>query len=88
MWKIFDLNFQKRSHLISTYALCGFSNIAGIGIQLGGLSALAPERKSDLSEIAVRALISGSMACFLTACIAGNYLEEKKRNEPTPTIYE
>ncbi|CAG0919828.1 unnamed protein product [Notodromas monacha] len=67
----FGDTIQPRSKLISTYALCGFSNIAGIGIQLGGLSALAPNRKSDLSEIALRALISGSLACFLTACIAG-----------------
>lgn len=64
-----------RSQAIATYALCGFSNISSIGIQLGGLGAMAPERKSDLAEIGVRALIAGSIACFLTACIAGTLID-------------
>ncbi|CAG0893810.1 unnamed protein product, partial [Darwinula stevensoni] len=60
-----------RSEILATYALCGFSNLGSIGIQLGGLSAMAPERRSDLSKVAVRALIAGTTACLLTACIAG-----------------
>ncbi|XP_023211784.1 solute carrier family 28 member 3-like [Centruroides sculpturatus] len=64
-----------RSQAIATYALCGFSNIGSIGIQLGGLSALAPDRKSDIASVAVRAMIAGSAACFMTACIAGALIE-------------
>lgn len=64
-----------RSQVIATYALCGFSNIGSIGIQLGGLSSLAPERKSDIASVAVRAMIAGSAACFMTACIAGALIE-------------
>ena len=57
--------------MISTYALCGFANIGSIGIQLGGLGAMAPERRGDLAKIALRAMIAGNVACFMTACIAG-----------------
>ena len=63
--------FQKRSEVIATYALCGFSNIGSIGIQLGALGAMAPSRKGDLSKVAMRAMIAGNVACFMTACIAG-----------------
>lgn len=57
--------------MISIYALCGFANLGSIGIMLGGLGAMAPERKKDLSGIVVRAMIAGNVACFMTACIAG-----------------
>ena len=60
-----------KSEIIATYALCGFANFGSIGITLGGLGALAPKRKSDLSRMVVRAMICGNVACFLTACIAG-----------------
>lgn len=62
---------SERSVVISTYALCGFSNISSIGIMLGALGAMAPSRKSDLSQVVVRAMIAGNVACFMTACIAG-----------------
>jgi len=62
---------SERSQIISTYALCGFSNIGAIGIQIGGIGALAPQRQGDLARLGVRALIAGSLACFMTACIAG-----------------
>ena len=62
---------SERSEIISTYALCGFSNIGSIGIQIGGIGAMAPQRKGDLARLSVRALIAGSLACFMTACIAG-----------------
>ena len=65
--------FQERSVVISTYALCGFSNISSIGIMLGALGAMAPSRKSDLSRIIIRAMIAGNVACFMTACIAGMF---------------
>jgi CNT family concentrative nucleoside transporter len=59
-----------RTQIILTYALCGFSNIASIGIQIGGIGALAPNKRSELARLGVKALIGGSIACFLTACVA------------------
>jgi len=59
-----------RDQIILTYALCGFSNIASIGIQIGGIGTLAPNQRSTLAKIGVKALIGGSIACFLTACVA------------------
>ncbi|XP_020345150.2 solute carrier family 28 member 3 [Oncorhynchus kisutch] len=59
------------SETIATYALCGFANISSLGVMIGGLSAMAPERRGDISRCAIRALISGTVACFMTACIAG-----------------
>ncbi|RLS73673.1 MAG: NupC/NupG family nucleoside CNT transporter, partial [Planctomycetota bacterium] len=53
------------------YALCGFSNFPSIGIQIGGIGALAPERRKELTEIAFRAMLGGTLACCMTACIAG-----------------
>ena len=63
--------FQYRSYVIATYALCGFSNFLSIGIQIGGIGALAPERRSHLAQLGLRALLAGSLACFMTATIAG-----------------
>ena len=59
---------------ISTYALCGFSNPASIGVQIGALSFMAPSRRGHISEVAIRAFIAGSAACFLTACVAGTLI--------------
>jgi CNT family concentrative nucleoside transporter len=64
-----------RSVAMATYALCGFASFASIGIQIGGISALAPERKADLSRLALRAMIGGAFACWMTATIAGLFLE-------------
>lgn len=63
-----------RSASMAVYALCGFANFASIGIQIGGISALAPERKSDLSRLALRAMIGGAFACWMTAVIAGIFM--------------
>ena len=60
-----------RSVVISSFALCGFANISSIGIQLGGIGALAPERRHDLARLGLRALFAGTMANYLSACIAG-----------------
>ena len=60
-----------RSFTITTYALCGFANFSSIGIQLGGIGALAPERRVDLAQLGFRALLAGTLANFLSACIAG-----------------
>ena len=64
-------DLSPRSIVIATYALCGFANPGSIGVQLATLSSLAPERKPDFSRVVFRAFVSGNMACFLTACIAG-----------------
>jgi nucleoside permease NupC len=63
--------WNDRSMAISTYALCGFSNFAAIGICIGALSALAPSRSRVISRLAAKAMIGGNIACFLTACICG-----------------
>ncbi len=62
---------SERSIIISTYALCGFANFSSIGIQIGGLGALAPERRSDLAKLGLRAMFGGALASWLTATIAG-----------------
>ena len=63
-----------RSFVIATYALCGFANFSSIAIQIGGIGALAPTRKSDLARLGLRAVAAGSMANFMSACIAGMLL--------------
>ncbi len=60
-----------RAELITTYALCGFANIASIAIQIGGIGGLAPTRKPDLARLGMCALLGGSLATFMTASIAG-----------------
>ena len=57
--------------MISTYALCGFANFGSIGIQLGGISAMAPEKRNVLSKIVLKAMVGGALASWLTATIAG-----------------
>lgn len=60
-----------RSFTIATYALCGFSNFSSIGVQIGGIGALAPSRKQDLARLGFRALLAGTLANYLSAAIAG-----------------
>jgi CNT family concentrative nucleoside transporter len=60
-----------RTVVILTYALCGFANFSSIGIQVGGIGSLAPERRSDIAKLGLKALIGGSLAAFMTATIAG-----------------
>jgi CNT family concentrative nucleoside transporter len=63
-----------RSFVIATYALCGFANLSSIAIQVGGIGALAPTRKSDLARLGLKAVACGTMANFMSACIAGMLL--------------
>jgi CNT family concentrative nucleoside transporter len=63
-----------RSFTIATYALCGFANFSSIAIQVGGIGALAPSRKSDLARLGLKAVMAGTMANFMSACIAGMLL--------------
>jgi CNT family concentrative nucleoside transporter len=60
-----------KSILVTTYALCGFANFASIGIQIGGISQLAPNQRKNLTELGLRALLGGTIACLMCACIAG-----------------
>ena len=64
----------RRSFVIATYALCGFANFSSIAIQVGGIGALAPTRKSDLARLGLKAVACGTMANFMSACIAGMLL--------------
>ena len=59
------------SFTIATFALCGFANISSVGIQIGGIGALAPERKHDLARLGFRAMLAGTLANFLSATLAG-----------------
>ena len=60
-----------RSFTIATFALCGFANLSSIAIQIGGIGALAPSRKSDLARLGLKAMFVGTLANFMSACIAG-----------------
>ena len=63
----------ERTRVILTYALCGFSNFGAIGIQIGGIGPLAPERRGDLAQLGLRAMFGGMLAACMTACIAGMF---------------
>jgi CNT family concentrative nucleoside transporter len=63
-----------RSSKMAAYALCNFANFASIGIQIGGIGALAPERRTDLSRLAFRAMLGGAFACWMCATVAGIFL--------------
>lgn len=65
------IQLTERTQIILTYALAGFANFASVGIQIGGIGSLVPERQKDLARIAVKAMLGGTLACFMTACIAG-----------------
>ena len=62
-----------RSLVLLTYALCGFSNFASIGIQIGGIAPLAPGRRQELARLGLKAMVGGALATFMIACIAGTY---------------
>jgi CNT family concentrative nucleoside transporter len=64
-------NIDARSFTIATFALCGFANFSSIGIQIGGIGALAPTRRHDLARLGLRAMLAGTLANFVTATIAG-----------------
>jgi CNT family concentrative nucleoside transporter len=75
-----------RTVVILTYALCGFANLSSIGIQIGGIGGIAPERKGDLARLGLIAVLAGTLACFQTATIAGVLItEEESRLVTTQT---
>lgn len=65
------VQISQRTRDIMTYALCGFANFSSIGIQLGGIGGIAPDRQGDLARLGLRAMLGGTLAAFMTACIAG-----------------
>lgn len=65
---------SQRSVYLTTFALCGFANFMSIGIQIGGIGALAPERRSELANLGIRALVGGTLASLLSATVAGLFL--------------
>ena len=60
-----------RSFTIATYALCGFANFGSVAIMIGGIGSLVPTRRADIARYGFRSLIAGTLAAFMTACIAG-----------------
>ena len=64
------VQISERSRILLTYALCGFANFSSIGIQLGGIGGIAPDRRGDLAKLGLRAMLGGTLASFMTASIA------------------
>lgn len=62
---------SERATVLTTYALCGFSNFSSIAIQIGGIGTMAPEKRPMLASYGIKAMIGGTLACYMTACIAG-----------------
>jgi CNT family concentrative nucleoside transporter len=67
-------SLQPRSAVIASYALCGFANFGSLAILLGGLGGMAPSRRPDVARLGLRAILAGSLASFMTACVAGMLL--------------
>ena len=64
------VEISERTRQIMTYALCGFANFSSIGIQLGGIGGMAPERRGDLARLGLRAMLGGTLVAFINACVA------------------
>jgi concentrative nucleoside transporter, CNT family len=64
-------SLDPRSFTIATFALCGFANFSSIGIQIGGIGALAPEQRGNLAKLGIRAMLAGTMANLMSASIVG-----------------
>jgi CNT family concentrative nucleoside transporter len=62
---------DQRTIILLTYAMCGFANIVSIGIQIGGIGSLAPNQRGNLAALGVKAVLGGTIACYLSACVAG-----------------
>jgi concentrative nucleoside transporter, CNT family len=64
-------DIDPRSFTLATYALCGFANFGSVAIQIGGIASLAPERRADLAQLGIRAMVGGLLACYMTTAIVG-----------------
>ena len=60
-----------KSMVIASFALCGFANFGSVAVQIGGIGGLAPTRRSDLAQLGIKALICGTFASYISACMAG-----------------
>ncbi len=69
------VKLSDRTQSIMIYALSGFSNFGAIGIQIGGIGGIAPDRRSDLARLGLRAMFGGALACCMTACVAGMLID-------------
>jgi CNT family concentrative nucleoside transporter len=65
---------SERTVIILSYALCGFANFSSIAIQVGGIGAMAPDRRGDLAKLGIRSIVGGTLAAFITACIANVFI--------------
>jgi CNT family concentrative nucleoside transporter len=65
-----EVVISERTRALMTYALCGFANFSSIGIQLGGIGGIAPERRGDLARLGLRAMLGGTLVAFINACVA------------------
>lgn len=65
------VELSERTKIILTYAICGFANFGSVGIQIGGIGGIAPERRADLAKLGIRAMLGGTFAMMMTACVAG-----------------
>lgn len=65
---------SERTVIILSYALCGFANFSSIAIQVGGIGAMAPDRRGDLARLGIKSIIGGTLAAFITACIANIFI--------------
>jgi CNT family concentrative nucleoside transporter len=72
------MDLTPRGYIIATYAFCGFANFSSIAIQIGGISTIAPSRRSDLAKLGLRAMLAATVASFLTANIAGALLSDEQ----------
>lgn len=72
------MDVSPRAYVIATYAFCGFANFGSIAIQIGGISTIAPSRRADLARLGLRAMLAGTLASFLTACVAGALLSDEQ----------
>ncbi len=64
-------SLDPRSYVITAYALCGFANFGSVAIQIGGIGALVPQRRKDLAQVGLKAMVGGLLACYMTACVVG-----------------
>jgi CNT family concentrative nucleoside transporter len=64
-------SLEARSYVIAAYALCGFANLGSVAIQIGGIGALVPQRRKDLAQVGLKAMVGGLLACYMTACVVG-----------------
>jgi len=73
---IADHSLSPRAVMIATYALCGFSNPGSVGIMIAGFNALVPQRRAEVTQLGMKAFLGGTLACFMTACVAGILIAE------------